>query len=929
MATRKRTCANGLLRLLTTLVFVAGMVPVQAFAVESFLDTEPSSSGKSVEVSLAEEASEKDASTAEGVATIGQLWEVLNGLDIDDNEVVEVGFDPLFPERGYTVDVRSALGSELTGSGSWGGDSSASISVNAGTFEDTLLAGWDACSEMIDVSAFQYEIADDNSFSSFFEDYVDVILAHPDRFNVRTNLAVSYNSARTIVSVRPSYVVSTVADYQPMKTAYEEAVGRALACVTDDMDDVSKTYALHDWLCDRATYHTAATEVTGQDPSDVYPRSFTSYGCMAEGLGVCQSYTLALADLLNRAGVDNAPLLVTAMNHAWNMVEVEGSWYNVDATWDDSTAEAANSGTSAYQPDYSYFLQSESKFANGQHHGWEAEGTYGFDAATMIDDDARYDNREWKNYAPEGNEWCAARSSSRTEDLTLITKRSANSMGADAPMRFYTQAWGGTGDYYYSFDSPQVFDRVDMFPMIADPTNASFSKEYGYERRGLFLFEFYASETYQLRTHVLDKRYGDLPMSSASDTFNVTLSDAKYPSVASRVSAIAAACEDAVGADASSYDKALWLHDYLIDNATYDLRYVKAEGVLARGRGNCESYHAAYMRLLKAVGVDAGRIESQQDDHVWTAVKIEGEWCQVDVTWDDVDYKYTPFDLRHLYFGLTDELMGYAHKGHTAPTPGFESNSFDGNYLIRSGALSQRAEELVADVMDQLEKGNSDFVISEKNASYPYWAQAYDGSSKTIYNSLLARELEKRQWEVDLNGNANKASLSVSYTNESNGESDSLYEGTFSVHADFTAIDGHKHKWGDFEIVEQPTCVNMGHQVKTCTECGAQVSESMSMVDHAWSSYVVTKKATCTAAGQSTSTCSVCGKKRTQTLQPTGHAWSAYAVTKRPTCTAEGVSTSSCSKCGQTRSRTVSPTGHAWGEWARVQDPTASCALVR
>ena len=925
MVARKPMSANGLLRLLMVLALVVGMGPARAFAADGFQSAEPSSSGEAVEVVSTEEAVERGVDSTEGIAAADQLWEVLDGLDIDDNEVVEVGFDPLFPEKGYTIDVRPALGSELASSGSLSDDSSASISVNAGTLEDTLLAGWDACSETIDVSAFQYSIADDSSFSSVFEDYVDVILSHPDRFNVRTNLAVSYNSAKAIVSVRPSYVFSAVADYQPMKAAYEEAVDRALAYVTDGMDDASKTYALHDWLCDRATYHDAAAEVTGRDPSDVYPKSFTSYGCMVEGLGVCQSYTLALADLLNRAGVDNAPLLVTAMNHAWNMVEIEGSWYNVDATWDDSTAEAANSGASAYQPDYSYFLQSESKFVDGQHHGWEAEGTYGFDAATMIDDDTRYDNREWKNYAPEGNEWCAARSSSRTEDLTLITKRSASSMGADAPMRFYTQAWGGTGDYYYSFESPQVFDRVDMFPMIADPTNASFSKEYGYERRGLFLFEFYASETYQLRTHVLDKRYGDLPMSSASDTFNVTLSDAKYPSVASRVSAIAAACEDAVGADASSYDKALWLHDYLIDNATYDLRYVKAEGVLARGRGNCESYHAAYMRLLKAVGVDAGRIESQQDDHVWTAVKIEGEWCQVDVTWDDVDYRYTPFDLRHLYFGLTDELMGYAHKGHTAPVTGYESNSLDGNYLIRSGALSQRAEELAADVMDQLEKGNSDFVISEKNASYPYWAQAYDGSSKTVYNSLLARELEKRQWEVNLNGTDNEAILSIVYTNTSDGNSSSLFAGEFSVHADFEAIG---HRWGEPKVTEQPTCEHLGLQTKTCRirGCNAQVSESVPMADHEWSSYVVTKKATCTAAGQSTSTCSVCGKKRTQTLQPTGHVWSAYAVTKPPTCTAEGVSTSSCSKCGQTRSRTVSPMGHVWGEWARVQDPTTAAA---
>lgn len=341
MATGRRKRVSGLLCLLMAAALIAGMSPASAFAVDGFQSTEPSLPKGSVEGTVAEEVAAEGADATESAVSADELWELLDGLDVKDSEVVEVGFDPLFPEKGYTVDVRPALGSELVSSGSLSDDSSASISVNAGTLEDTLLAGWDALSQMIDVSVFQYVIAENNSFSSFFEDYVDVVLAHPDRFNVRTGLAVSYNSSRTIVSVRPSYVASAAVDYQPMKTAYEEAVGRALACVTDDMDDVSKTYALHDWLCDRATYHDAAAEVTGQDPSDVYPKSFTSYGCMVEGLGVCQSYTLALADLLNRAGVDNAPLLVDAMKHAWNMVEIEGSWYNVDATWDDSTAEAA------------------------------------------------------------------------------------------------------------------------------------------------------------------------------------------------------------------------------------------------------------------------------------------------------------------------------------------------------------------------------------------------------------------------------------------------------------------------------------------------------------------------------------------------------------------------------------------------------------
>lgn len=39
---------------------------------------------------------------------------------------------------------------------------------------------------------------------------------------------------------------------------------------------------------------------------------------------------------------------------------------------------------------------------------------------------------------------------------------------------------------------------------------------------------------------------------------------------------------------------------------------------------------------------------------------------QMDLTWDDTsDSWYGDLDQRHLYFGLTDELMAIAHSGHT------------------------------------------------------------------------------------------------------------------------------------------------------------------------------------------------------------------------------------------------------------------------
>lgn len=896
------------------LVLFFGLAPNPAFGAEGISSVEST-------MGTASDSSET-MDTGDAVAA-DDLLSTVEELAAGDGEIVDIGFDPMFPDEGYTITTRPASEEESATIASGGDAPIASLSVSSATFEDTLLAGWDTLAERIDVSSFGYEIAEDQSFAQLFEDYVDVILAHPDRFNVRTYLVVSYVPAtRQIMSISPFYLTKTKAKYQEMKSSYELGVSRALACITDSMNDVSKVYALHDWLCDRATYnHDAATG--GSEASDAYPKSFTSYGCMVEGLGVCQSYTLALSDLLNRAGVENSPLLVAVMNHAWNMVELDGGWYNIDATWDDSEGERVSSSSATYKPVYSYFLQSNGEFEDGGHYGWTDEETYGYDASQMDASDSGYDKANWMLYAPEGNEMCSAVSSSSSGNLTLITKRTADAMGEGSPVRFYAQAWGGTGDYSYAFDSPQIFDGVDQFTTLIDPLNPMFDKgnEYGYAKRGAFSFEFYASETYQLRMHVLDNRYGAIPKASASSTFNLTLNDEAYPSVASRVNTVAAACKSTLGGNASEYEKALWLHDYLIDNATYDLKYVKAEGVLARGRGNCESYHAAYVRLLNAVGISTGRIASASDSHVWTAANLDGEWCQIDVTWDDVDYKYTPFDLRHLYFGLTDELIGFAHKGHTSAVAGYESDSYANNYLIRSGQLTERVDELADEVEAQLKEGNSAFMVAEKNASYPYWAQAYDGESKSIYNSLLAHELEKRTWDVSLNGSDNVATVKVSYKNESNGDTSSSFAGNYSVSASYEAADGHSHVWGNPRVIVDSTCTKEGCQVKACAVCGAEITEPVALRAHEWSEYSVTKKPTCIAAGQGVSTCSTCGQTRVTTLPATGHTWGSWIRTKAPTTSSAGHDERTCETCGASEVRSVDklPVGGRWvaesGKW--------------
>ena len=118
-------------------------------------------------------------------------------------------------------------------------------------------------------------------------------------------------------------------------------------------------------------------------------------------------------------------------------------------------------------------------------------------------------------------------------------------------------------------------------------------------------------------------------------TAEVTVNDAARPSVTQIVNNAVAQCRQQT--DGSEYDMALWLHDWTLDQLEYDhgLNWCSAESGLTRHQGTCESYQRIYSKLLDAAGIANGRITG--NGHTWNAVKIDGKWRQMDLTWDDTN----------------------------------------------------------------------------------------------------------------------------------------------------------------------------------------------------------------------------------------------------------------------------------------------------
>ena len=298
-----------------------------------------------------------------------------------------------------------------------------------------------------------------------------------------------------------------------------------------------------------------------------------------------------------------------------------------------------------------------------------------------------------------------------------------NDAPAGTATTFHVTQTNGSSQAKARMDVPTYWDG-DSHESVCDPSRPAWASYYSLGTAGHdFTFDFTASGTYRIHFYFMDNdRYdpqNDKGIYYLRTTAEVTVNDAARPSVTQIVNNAVAQCRQET--NGSEYDMALWLHDWALDQLEYDhsLNWCSAESGLTRHQGTCESYQRIYSKLLDAAGIANGRITG--NGHTWNAVKIDGKWCQMDLTWDDTsDNWYGDLDQRHLYFGLTDELMAIAHSDHTANYQkddyAYRSTDLSNNYFVRNGRAEEWAEKYADRVQQHLDAKEESFSQSCSNA---------------------------------------------------------------------------------------------------------------------------------------------------------------------------------------------------------------------
>lgn len=154
---------------------------------------------------------------------------------------------------------------------------------------------------------------------------------HPEHFwlnPVTFSLGTLYADGAIESFIVPKYFFTK--EQMPAETEkINAAADELLKGITPSMPEFEREMLLHDRLAKSITY----------DLNEEYAHN--AYGALVNGRAVCDGYTQAFQYLLQRVGIQS--FMVTGAgnggNHAWNIVRIDGKYYNVDLTWDDQESD--------------------------------------------------------------------------------------------------------------------------------------------------------------------------------------------------------------------------------------------------------------------------------------------------------------------------------------------------------------------------------------------------------------------------------------------------------------------------------------------------------------------------------------------------------------------------------------------------------------
>ena len=265
--------------------------------------------------------------------------------------------------------------------------------------------------------------------------------------------------------------------------------------------------------------------------------------------------------------------------------------------------------------------------------------------------------------------------------------------------------------------------------------------------------------------HICTTRYATTTRTVGGEEYYVSLSllfthspEERATAKAQLDAAVANILADRPDTD-DQYLTELYLHDRLTAACTYDEEaatgdrhgdpYARsAYGALVEGKAICGGYTQAMTLLLQACGIPATYVMSEDGEHVWNLVRVNGYYYHLDATWNDTgDRGYHP------YFNCSTEELAATHDIRTAHSDLPTCDATRDNYYRRTGiyATIRDSDVLAQQIAAAVNDGQDVVEILVRPEAYDYCLLFLKNQTKTIQavNAALANT-GGQMWEYEL-----------------------------------------------------------------------------------------------------------------------------------------------------------------------------------
>lgn len=438
----------------------------------------------------------------------------------------------------------------------------------------------------------------------------------------------------------------TIAQTRSYFNRIDSKVAEIKARTTSSMTEFEKALVIHDYFASQAEY-----DYENLQKGTIPDESFQSAGIIDKGIGVCQAYAYAYKYMMDQLGMECYVTSSNAMNHAWNIVKINGSYFHADTTWDDPVPDIV--GKSGHE----YFLKSDSYMAGKGYSGW--------DRSYLKCSNTSYDNAFWSKVDSP--------MVVKNHELYYVLNRQvkkSTATGASSKVLATLPLWNAPSGGYYvgDFSGLSVYDSKlyyntakEIRRMNLDGTgNEIFQKSQNSAKN------IYGSVVKASTLHYV---VSDTPNSSVKTKYQVAIKSTPVPSEPD--------VESNTNNNTSNSD---YLVQYRTHVQNYGWQDWKMDGQSAGTSGESKRLEAIEMKLNQSKLPSSGiRYQTHVQNYGWQGWKTDGqlsgtsgeskrlEAIRIELTGNAAKNYDIYYRVHAQQFGW----MGWAKNGESAGTAGY------------------------------------------------------------------------------------------------------------------------------------------------------------------------------------------------------------------------------------------------------------------